>query len=143
MSSNWIAALDACAAGGVLDYDAASDILGQPARFVGNPDFNTMPALLPPGTKLQGNPKTDEYTNSNVVKNPSWKKWTFAAITTALVGGGILARLVSKGKINMPKNIKMPDMAKLKTHVKNFGTTTLNYLKKPFIWIGNKFKKKP
>lgn len=143
MSSNWIAALDACAAGGVLDFDAASYVLDQPARFVGHPDFNTMPTLLPPGTKPQGDLKTDEYNNSNVVKNPAWKKWAFGALVTTLVGGGILAGLVSKGKIKMPKSLKMPDMTNFKQSMKNFGTTVLDYIKKPFIWIGNKFKKTP
>lgn len=140
MSSDWIAALDACAAGGVLDYDAASDIMDQPARFVGHPDFNTMPTLLPPGTKIKSNPQTDEFNNSNVVKNPAWKKWTFGAIIATLIGGGILASLVSKGKIKMPKNLKMPDMTNFKTSAKNFGQTVLNCIKKPFVYLKNKLK---
>lgn len=150
MSSNWVSNLDMLAAGGVIDFDAAAYLLDQPARFVGNPRLENLPlenpSLLPEGTKLKDLPKTDEFNNSGkkVAENPSWKKWTFGAIAAAIIAGGIFA--LSKGKIKMPKftsKIKMPDMTKFKTTMKNIGTKTLGYIKQPFIWIASKFKKKP
>lgn len=136
MNSDWVYPLDMCASAGILDYDAAADILDQPARYVGNPKFENIPQLLPEGTKLKDQPKTDEFGNpSNIVQNPSWKKWLFGAIAT--LGIGALAFAGFKGKL------KLPNMTKVKGFLKNAGTTVLNYIKKPFVWIANKFKKTP
>lgn len=130
MNSDWVYPLDMCASAGILDYDAAADITGQPARYVGNPKFEDIPTLLPEGTKLKDQPKTDEFGNpSNVIQNPGWKKWLFGAI--AAVGIGALAFAGFKGKLKIPASVK------------NAGTTVLNYIKKPFVWITNKFKRTP
>lgn len=144
MSSDWVTALDGLAAGGVIDFDAAAYLLDRPARYVGNPRFEDLPvvntSLLPKGTKMKGQSKSDglDYQNGNVVQNPSWKKWAFGGILAAIAGGTILARLISKGKIKMPK-INIPD--NIKTSFKNICSTALNYIKKPFVWISGKIKK--
>lgn len=136
MTLDWISALDACAANGILDYDAPADILGQDPRYVGHPDFNKIPmvpTLLPEGTKLPDMPKTDEFVpqNGNLVENPTWKKWLFGIGATVAAGGAILAALISKGKIKIPASVK------------NLGSTVWNAIKTPFTWIASKFKKAP
>ncbi len=150
MSSNWVSNLDMLAAGGVIDFDAAAYLLDQPSRFVGNPSLENLPlenpSLLPQGTKLKDLPQTDEFNRSSKqpTDTPAWKKWTFGAIITGLLAAGVFA--LTKGKIKMPKvfsKIKLPGMSKIATTLKNFGTKTLGYIKKPFVWIANKFKKTP
>lgn len=136
MTLDWISALDACAANGILDYDAPADILGQDPRYVGHPDFNKIPmvpTLLPEGTKLPDMPKTDEFVpqNGDLVENPAWKKWLFGIGATVAAGGAILAALISKGKIKIPASVK------------NLGSTVWNAIKTPFTWIASKFKKAP
>lgn len=139
MSIDWVYPLDVCAANGILDYDAAADILDQPARFVGNPKLQDLPpiniALLPEGTKMKEQPKSDEFEkpNNDLVKNPGWKKWLFGGLTATAVAIGTVAILAKKGKI------KLPDMTKLKS----FGTKVWNFIKKPFVYIASKFKKTP
>ena len=148
MSSDWILALDSLASGGVIDFDAPAYLLDQPARYVGNPPMEHLPyetSLLPEGTKMKEQPKHDGFnkTDSGMVQNPTWKKWALGAILTTLIGGTIGAVLLKKGKIKLPKNFKMPDLTKVKTSLKNIGSTVVTYIKKPFVWIANKFKKTP
>lgn len=144
MYSNWVSDLDMLASSGVINFDAPAYLLDQPARYVGNPNFESLPmtnpSLLPEGTKMKDQPKSDGFNNAdkNLIQNPSWKKWTFGAIAAAAVAGGIYA--VSKGKIKIP-NFKNFSMAKAGTAIKNFGTKAIDYIKKPFIWIANKCKK--
>lgn len=132
MSSDWLYPLDMCASAGILDYDAAASLLDQTPRYVGNPRFEELPAnLLPEGTKIKQSPTSDEFGNphKNLVQNPGWKKWLFGGLTVAATAVGILA--LNKGKI------KLPDMTK----VKGLGTKILDFIKKPFVYIANKFKK--
>lgn len=137
MSSNWAFNLDMLAANGIIDFDAPSYLLDQTPRYSGGLQPEMLPmtniGLLPEGTKLKDLPQADEYNNSNkkVVQNPKWKKYLFGTLAAVGIGGGVLAFLVSKGKIKMPK------LAGLK----NAGQTVLNYVKKPFQWIAGKFKK--
>jgi hypothetical protein len=143
MSSNWIPPLEICAAGGVLDYDAAADILDLPPRFVGHPEYFDIPVmdrplLLPPGTKIKGELKEDSFgAPSSLVRNPSWKKWLFGG----LVASGVLA-LVFRKKLSLPKlsSLKMPAFSQIGTTVKNFAKTLWSYVKKPFEFISKKFK---
>lgn len=137
MSSNWVHALDSLAASGVLDYDVPAYLLDQPARYVGHPAYTDLPmtdiSLLPPGTKLKDLPKVDEFNNSNsqsIVQPKKWKKWAFLGAIGTAIGGFILAR---KGKLKLPS----------KSTFKNIGTTAWNFIKKPFQWIANKFKRTP
>lgn len=148
MSSDWILALDSLASGGVIDFDAPAYLLDQPARYVGHPSMEKLPneiSLLPEGTKMKEQPKHDgfHHPDEGMVQTPAWKKWTFGAILTALIGGAAGAILLKKGKIKLPKNIKMPDMTKFKASMKNAGSIILKYIKMPFVWIGSKFKKTP
>lgn len=137
MALDWISALDMCAANGIIDYDAPADILGQAPRYVGHPNFETMPltptALLPEGTKLSPLPQTDEFVSKddNLIQNPKWKKWLFGIGATVAVGGAVVASLISKGKIKIPACLK------------NFGSKIKNAVKTPFTWIASKFKKAP
>lgn len=137
MSLDWISALDACAANGIIDYDAPADILGQTPRYVGHPNFEQLPMvpanLLPEGTKLPASPQADEFVpqNNDLIENPSWKKWLFGIGATVAVGGSILAALVSKGKIKIPAGVK------------SLGSTVWNAVKAPFKWVGSLFKKVP
>jgi len=145
MGSNWINALDNCAAGGVLDFDAAAYLLDQPERFVGHPKFEDIPAiqqplLLPPNTKIKGELKEDEFSSQNskdLVQNPSWKKWLTGGLIVTAIAGITVGILTKTGKI------KMPDMSSLGTSLKNAGTTVLDFIKKPFTWIAGKLKKTP
>lgn len=150
MEPSWITALDNCAAGGVLDYDAAADILGQPERFVGHPKFEDVPAirqplLLPPNTKIKGQLNADEFSAQNsLVQNPSWKKWVFGGLLT---GGAIaLAVCFKKGKMSIPKwstiksKLHMPKLSSMGTAIVNFGKKVWKYIKKPFSYIASKFK---
>lgn len=137
MVLDWVTALDMCAANGIIDYDAPADILGQQPRYVGHPNFETLPlsptALLPEGTKLPQSPQGDEFIsqNGNLVENPSWKKWLFGLGTAGVIGGSILAALVRKGTIKIPAGLK------------NIDSTVLTKIKTPFVWIASKFKKAP
>ena len=137
MGLDWISALDACAANGIIDYDAPADILGQNPRYIGHPNFESMPmvptTLLPEGTKLPNAPQSDEFVNNsnNLIENPSWKKWLFGIGTAVAVGGAILTSLISRGKIKIPASVK------------NLGSTVWNAIKAPFKWIGSLFKKAP
>ena len=141
MSSNWISPLEMCAAGGVLDYDAAADLLDLPQRFAGHPQIAEIPAmhrplLLPPNPKINGVLSQDCYGSpSNLEKNPSWKKWLFGA----LVAVGALALLF--GKKGKSGKVKMPDFSKAGEAVKNFGSKVWNAVKKPFEYIAGKLKK--
>jgi len=140
---DWISSLDVCAASGVLNYDAAADILDMPPRFVGNPNyFDTpvidRPLLLPPGTKIKGELKEDSFgAPSSLVRNPSWKKWLFGG----LVASGILALAFCK-KPSLPKLsvFKKPSSPKLLTSIKNFIKKIWSYIKKPFQYIASKLK---
>lgn len=147
MSSNWVYPLDVCAAAGILDYDAPADILGQEPRYMGSPKFSDIPtidtSLLPDGTKLKGQPKSDQFKNSSkdLINNPTWKKWAFGGLATLGVGGAVVAALVSKGKIKLPKMPSMPKLSKAGTYLKNLGAKIWNFIKRPFVYIASKFHK--
>ncbi len=142
MSLDWVYPLDALAAGGVIDFDAPAFILDKPARYVGSPRYEDIlnidnTALLPEGTKMKQQPKSDEFgdDSKNIVKNPSWKKWVTGGIIGTLAASLILGILTKKGKI------KLPDMTKVKNTIKNLGSNAWNYIKMPFTFIAGKFKK--
>ena len=147
MASNWVYPLDACAAAGIIDYDAPADILGQEPRYMGSPKFKDIPtldtSLLPDGTKMKGQPKSDQFdkSSSDLISNPAWKKWAFGALATLGVGGAAVAGLVSKGKIKLPKMPSMPKFSGIGTSLKNFGAKVWNFIKKPFVYIASKFHK--
>jgi hypothetical protein len=134
MASNWISPLDMCAAGGVLDYDAAADLMDLPQRFVGNPKIGDIPAidqplLLPPNTKIQGDLKEDCFgAPSSLIQNPSWKKWLFGG-TVAL---GVVALLLSKGKAGKATKSAKTVIQDVWTSMKDFGSKVLSCIKKPF-----------
>lgn len=130
MSSNWVNALDACAAAGIIDYDAPAFIMGQSPRYIGHPDFERLPLkndyLLPPGVKLTELPSIDTYGNPEdkpLIQNPLWKKVLFGAITIAsLIAAGIGVTKLGK--------IKIPDLKINKAW---------DLIKKPFNYIASKF----
>jgi hypothetical protein len=106
MDTGWVNALDACAAAGIINYDAPADILGQKPRYVGSPNANEIPTkILTDNIKIKTSPATDEFQtqDENLVQNPKWKKVLFGVLAL----GGILATtltiLVKKGKIKLPK----------------------------------------
>lgn len=137
MASNWEYSLDCLASGGVIDFDATAFVLDKPARFVGNPRMADLPitelSLLPEGTKLKDLPQYDSYNDKRLVHTPSWKKWAFGAIVAAGLGGAAVA--LTRGKLKLPK---------INTQsLKNLASSAGNYIKKPFTWIANKFKKTP
>ena len=91
MSCNWAGNLDMLAQNGVIDFDAASYIMGQPLRYVGNPTnpspFNGQPPTM---TNLN-QPKIDEFKINNQQNQggqpssiPTWKKVAFGALA---IGG--------------------------------------------------------
>lgn len=113
MSCNWAGSLDMLAQNGVIDFDAASYIMGQPLRYVGNPahpnPFNGQPPTM---TNLQ-QPNIDEFKpqtdKDKSPKLPMWKKLAFAAIAVgglAIGGYKFRAKLIpfikkQFGKINL------------------------------------------
>ncbi len=165
MNSDWSYAIDMCAAHGIIDYDAAADIVGQKPRFVGNPKMAEIPPLapqyLPKDTKMQDPLETDEFVkpNDNLVQNPKWKQLLMGGIAIAGIGAGIAALIASKGKFKLPKlnmkmpsfkmpkikmpKFKMPNWSGVKTSVVNGAKTVLNYIKKPFVYLANLIKRKP
>lgn len=118
MSTDWVTAMDMCASAGIINYDAPAAILGQPSRYMGHPDFTTLPTLHAPLPS-----EYDTY-NGNIVRPSSRKRKAFN--TLLAVGGiaGVLA-LIKNGKLNL-------------TTIKNFAKGTYNIVKKPFVWIANK-----
>jgi hypothetical protein len=138
MGSNWVNALDNCAAGGVLDFDAAAWLIDQPERFVGNPKMEGLPPiqqplLLPPGIKMQGQLNEDQFdSKSNLVQNPLWKKILFGALAIGGTIAGIIA-LVKFGRGGKTTG-------SFGETLKNLGESTWNIIKTPFTWIANKFK---
>lgn len=129
MSCNWAGNLDMLAQNGVIDFDAASYIMGQPLRYVGNPSnpdpFNGQPPTM---TNLS-QPKIDEFKpnsdRKDIAKPSSWKKWAFGALALGgLIFGGY--KLLPSAK-NALKN----------TGLKSVGNWFSNKAKS----IGNFFKK--
>ena len=145
MGSNWVNALDACAAAGVIDYDAPSFILGKNPRYIGHPEFESLPlknnCLLPPGTKLNDLPQTDTYNssgNNEFIQNPAWKKILFAGILlTGIIAGGIGISKI--GKFNIPK-ISLPKFPSVKAKITNTVKTAYNIVKSSVAGIFKKIK---
>lgn len=93
MSCNWAGNLDMLAQNGVIDFDAASYIMGQKPRYVGNPahpnPFNGQPPTI---TNLQ-QPSIDEFKPQQIDKDnspklPAWKKWAFGLLTVGTLAFG-------------------------------------------------------
>ena len=107
MAENWVYNLDLLAKNGVLNYDAASFIKGQPPRYVGNPS-NNVPFAEIPETPLISQPKTDEFQKeikddkeNGLVKLPMWKKVLFGLLlASGLTFGGIKLIKKIKGKVS-------------------------------------------
>lgn len=121
MAADWTYPLDMCAASGIIDYDAAADILNQKPRFVGNPKISDLPKMsplyLPEDTKIQTSPDKDTFGNpvkddGNFIQNPMWKKVLTGVLVTGGIGAGIAALLLGKGKI------KLPDLSKIAGKIK-------------------------
>jgi len=91
MSANWAYDLDLLAQNKVIDFDGSSFVMGQPARYIGNP--NIIPAgqnFFTDIPNINKQPEVDEFKHkkdSSLVKNPGWKKWAFGILATA----GVLA----------------------------------------------------
>ena len=140
MGSNWVNALDNCAAGGVLDFDAAAWLIDQPQRFVGSPSMEALPPirqplLLPPGIKMKGQLKEDQFSaESGFVQNPTWKKVLFGALAI----GTTIAGVITLKKLHLGS--KLGKVGKL---FKSIAKRTWNFIKTPFVWIANKLKSKP
>lgn len=168
MNADWSYPLDMCAAHGIIDYDAAADILGQKPRFVGNPKMSELPSLspvyLPEDTKMKEPLLEDEFVkpDDNLVQNPTWKKVLLVTLAAVGIGAAAVALLGCKGKIKLPKinlpkiklpkikmpkinlkNIKMPNFSKFKTSIVNGAKTVWHYIQKPFIYLSNLIKRKP
>ena len=96
MAIGWANNLDLLAQSGVLDFDAPAYVLGQPARYIGNPGPVNPLYDNPPRVPGFEQPKADEFKpsqNNNLVKTPAWKKWLFGLITTgALIFTGFKFR---------------------------------------------------
>lgn len=83
MVSNWVYNLDMLAQNGILDYDAASYIMGVPPRY-------GYPYNIP---QSPNQPKTDEFrkkNNKNIVNPSVSKKWALGLISAGiLIFGGM------------------------------------------------------
>ena len=137
MSSNWAFNLDMLAQNGVLDYDAASFIMGQPPRYVGSPD--KIPPFVSgiPTSNALNQPNKDEFkkqNDTNIVHTPVWKKWAFGLIMTgALVFGGykfksklipMIKVIPSKFKLSSIKNFFVNKAKSIGNFFKNLKTKT-------------------
>jgi len=118
MSSNWVNNLDMLAQNGVLDFDAASFVMGKAPRYVGRP---SMSPVIPSGSTLN-QPKNDEFKQQNkkddsFIHNPSWKKWLFGGLA---LGGLIFGVTNRKAIVKWTKDLftgkkfKTPDLTKIK-----------------------------
>lgn len=131
MSTNWAYNLDLLAQNGVIDFDAPSFVMNQNPRYIGRPSYPPSPyaGTIPPAPALN-QPKVDEFKpqkthtvqntkdpdkfkpekqqipekeekNNDIIKNPSWKKWTFGILA---IGGLVLAGFKFKSIMNWIKN---------------------------------------
>lgn len=139
MNTNWVMALDNLAASGVIDYDAPAFLLGKPQRYVGHPQYDTIPMLTPlllgPDIKMKNIPPIDTYENpvdKPITEPASWKKWLMGGILTALAVAGSVKFLVYKGKIPT-------DWYSL-SNLKNYGSQALNWTKNMFSKLVTKIK---
>ena len=105
----WINDLDACAAAGVLNFDAPSYIRGTNPRYVGNPELSNIVGQIP---SVKPQPQKDEFNKETPYHNPSWKKWAFGTLATTLAIFGLIkfknTKLLSKifnGIKNIPTKI--------------------------------------
>ncbi|MFI3299943.1 MAG: hypothetical protein R3Y28_00840 [Candidatus Gastranaerophilales bacterium] len=101
MIQSWTNNLDMLAQNGVIDFDASSYVLGQPARFVGNPQYIQPFVGQVPTAPLISNPqpKQDLFTpKQKPDANPAWKKLllTAALITTVVACGSRAKKLFAK-----------------------------------------------
>lgn len=145
MSCNWAGNLDMLAQNGVIDFDGASYIMGQPLRYVGNPTnpnpFNGQPPTM---TNLN-QPKIDEFKKSgdkkDVAKPSSWKKWAFGALALgALIFGGFKfkSKLVPCAKNAWSKlNFKSAG-----NWISNKAKSVGSFFKKGWNWFTGLFKSK-
>lgn len=145
MSCNWAGNLDMLAQNGVIDFDGASYIMGQPLRYVGNPTnpnpFNGQPPTM---TNLN-QPKIDEFKMSDdkkdVAKPSSWKKWAFGALALgALIFGGFKfkSKLVPCAKNAWSKlNFKSAG-----NWISNKAKSVGSFFKKGWNWFTGLFKSK-
>ena len=95
--------LDNLAREGIIDYDAASFILGTKPRYIGNPTYQQLPLpdMSDVDTSNLKQPEKDEmhYTHNEAQdlksKNPLWKKALFAVVAGGLLifGGRKLIKL--------------------------------------------------
>ena len=133
MSCNWAGNLDMLAQNGVIDFDAASYVMGQPLRYVGNPanpnPFNGQPPTM---TNLS-QPQIDEFKmnsdRKDIAKPSSWKKWAFGALA---LGGLIFGGFKLKSKL-----VPLAKNAWSKVGFKSTG----NWISKKAKSVGNFFKK--
>ena len=133
MSCNWAGNLDMLAQNGVIDFDAASYIMGQPLRYVGNPSHPSPFNGQPPTMTNLNQPKIDEFNmnsdKKDVAKPSSWKKWAFGALA---LGGLIFGGFKLKSKL-----IPWAKNAWNKVGLKSVG----NWISKKTKSVGNFFKK--
>ena len=139
MGSNWINNLDNCAAGGILDFDAAAFLMDQPGRYVGHPGMEKLPPpiqhlLLPPGVKMKGQLNQDQFnSNSGFIENPTWKKVLFGLLAI----GGTVAAVIELRKLHLgAKGKSIGDI------FKTIAKGVWKCIKAPFVWVANKFKSK-
>ena len=146
MSCNWAGNLDMLAQNGVIDFDAASYVMGQKPRYVGNPahpnPFNGQTPSIP---NLQ-QPEIDEFrpqgqSQDKSSKLPLWKKIAFGVLVVGTLGFGIYKfksigswckKLI--GKINF-KNVK--------DFISNSATSVGKFFKNGWNKFTGLFKKKP
>ena len=152
MSSNWVNNLDMLAQNGVLDFDAASFVMGQTPRYVGKPMMPPSPYVgkVPPA-KVFNQPEIDEFKkqknelpkqdkkDGSFIHNPSWKKWAFGALALGgIVLVGFNAKTIAKWTKNLftGKKFKTPKWSSIKDFCsdkwevfKNFCSKCWNKLK--------------
>lgn len=119
MSSNWANNLDMLAQNGVIDFDGASFVTGQAPRYVGRPSMPPSPYVGPPipSAPALSQPEIDEFQkqknklpkaeekDNDLIKNSSWKKWTFGILATGgLIFAGFKAKSIYKWVKDFIKN---------------------------------------
>jgi hypothetical protein len=85
VATGWVNNLDFLAQNGVLEYDAASDVMGMPPRYMGNPAI--IPNFAPPQIN-KNQPKKDEFVPQENFAVPKWKKNLFKLLVAGVAAFG-------------------------------------------------------
>jgi len=163
MSVNWVNGLDMLTQNGVLNYDAASYLMGTPSRYTVNPGgiqaavngpipnpYGTTSAT-PSGYIDNGGIAVDKFnrvipTREKEISRPLWKKILWGGV---LLGTGAIALkgIMKAWPKILNKSVKSPkyqkNMTSFRQGLKNNWNSVKNFIKHPFKTTKSAIKKHP